>query len=156
MASTNIGPGTNSYTLGPPLPQEMPKAPFRPKASGTIAFFFGIVAGALVAAIRLRRMGHSQKARKVLWITLIGAAVVSAILILIPEVFGRLVGFGLEIVWYFVFSRIQDEEFSQWVATHRDVVPSSGWRALGWGFVGLAAFLAILFVMALLLGAMGM
>ena len=130
----------------------MPKPPFRPQAAGTIGFFFSIVAGALVSIISLRRMGHSQKAKKVLWLTLLGAA---TILILIPAALGRFVGLGLEGVWYFVFPKIQDQEFRQWQATHPDVAPSSGWKALGWGFVGIVAFFAIAMAMGIFLDATG-
>jgi Na+/H+-dicarboxylate symporter len=151
MSSHTVGPGTGAYTATPPLPQEMQKPPFRPGTAGKIGFFFGVVAGALVSAISLRRMGHPQKARKVIWITLLGAIALSAILLLVPDILGRLVGLGLEIVWYFIFPKIQDEEFQQWEATHREIAPSSGWKALGWGFIGTAVFLAIFFVMAILL-----
>jgi hypothetical protein len=131
----------------------MPKPPFRPQAAGTIGFFFSVVAGALVSVISLRRMGHSQKAKKIFWITMLGAMLVAATLILIPDALGRLVGLGLEGVWYFVFPKIQDQEFREWEATHKDVMPSSGWKALGWGFVGLGVFFAIIIVMGILLDA---
>jgi hypothetical protein len=133
----------------------MPKPPFRPQAAGTIGFFFSILAGALVSVISLRRMGYSQKAKRVLWITVLGATAVATILILIPRAPGRLIGLGLEGVWYFVFPKIQDREFRQWEATHPDVVPSSGWKALGWGFAGFAAFLAIAIAIGVLLDATG-
>ena len=100
-------------------------------------------------------MGHSQKAKKVLWITMLGAAVAATILILIPPAAGRLVGLGLEGVWYFLFPKIQDREFRQWEAAHPDVAPSSGWRALGWGFVGIAIFFAIAIGMVIILEAAG-
>lgn len=133
----------------------MPKPPFRPQAAGTIGFFFSILAGALVSVISLRRMGYSQKAKRVLWITVLGATAVATILILIPRAPGRLIGLGLEGVWYFVFPKIQDQEFRQWEATHPDVVPSSGWKALGWGFAGFAAFLAIAIAIGVLLDVTG-
>jgi hypothetical protein len=124
----------------------MPKPPFRPKAAGTIGFFFSIVAGALVSVISLRRMGHSQKAKKVLWITVLATIVIAIILILTPLRLGRLVGLGLEGVWYFVFPKIQDQEFRQWQAMHPDVLPSSGWKALGWAFLGIVMFFVIAIV----------
>ncbi len=100
-------------------------------------------------------MGYSQKAKRVLWITVLGATAVATILILIPRAPGRLIGLGLEGVWYFVFPKIQDQEFRQWEATHPDVVPSSGWKALGWGFAGFAAFLAIAIAIGVLLDVTG-
>ncbi len=86
---------------------------------------------------------------------MLGATVVATILILIPVAPGHLVGLALEGVWYFVFSKIQDQEFGQWEATHNGVMPSSGWKALGWGFVGLAVFVAIIVLMAIFLYAAG-
>jgi hypothetical protein len=96
-------------------------------------------------------MGHPEKAKKVVWITLLVAAAFAALVILIPDAPGRLLGFALEIAWYFVFPRIQNDEFNQWQAAHPDVLPSSGWKTLGWGFIGFALFLVIFFGMALLL-----
>jgi hypothetical protein len=133
----------------------MPKPPFRPQAAGTIGFFFSIVAGALVSVISLRRMGHSQKAKKTLWITLLGAIFIAPIFFLIPPARGRFLGLALEGVWYFVFPKIQDQEFSQWQAAHADLAPSSGWKALGWGFVGIAVFFAIAVVVGMLLDVTG-
>jgi hypothetical protein len=155
MASSNLSPGPDSYTLGPPLPQEMPKPPFRPQAAGTIGFFFSIVAGALVSVISLRRMGYSHKAKKLLWITVLATIVIAIILILIPVRLGRLVGLGLEVVWYFTFPKIQDQEFGQWQATHPDLLPSSGWKALGWAFLGIVMFFAIFMVTGLTLDLTG-
>jgi hypothetical protein len=133
----------------------MPKPPFRPGAAGTIGFFFSIVAGALVSVISLRRMGHSQKAKKVLWITVLAAIVIAIILLLIPVRLSRLVALGLEAVWYFGFPKIQDQEFRQWQANHPDVPPSSGWKALGWAFAGMAMFFAIAIMTGFALDAAG-
>jgi hypothetical protein len=133
----------------------MPKPPFRPKVAGRIGFWFSIFAGALVSVISLRRMGHPQKAKKVIWITLLTATLAATVLIMIPDALGRLVGLGMEVVWYIVFPKIQDQEFRQWEATHNDVIPSNGWKALGWGFLGLAMFLVVGVAMAVLLSAVG-
>jgi Na+/H+-dicarboxylate symporter len=100
-------------------------------------------------------MGHSQKAKRIFWITILGTLLMAAILIMIPVPLGRPLGLGLELVWYFVFPKIQDREFRQWEATHPDVVPSSGWKALGWGFAGLVTFFAIAIGMGILLDATG-
>jgi hypothetical protein len=133
----------------------MPKPPFRPKVAGRIGFWFSIFAGALVSVISLRRMGHPQKAKKVMWISLLIGTVTAAVLILIPDAFGRLVGLGLEVVWYVVFPKIQDREFDQWVATHNVVAPSNGWKAMGWGFLGLVLFFVIFIAISVLLSATG-
>jgi hypothetical protein len=133
----------------------MPKPPFRPQAAGTIGFFFSIVAGALVSVVSLRRMGHLQKAKRIFWITILGATLMATILILIPDALGRFFGLGLEVVGYLIYPKIQDLEFREWEATHPEIAPSSGWKAVGWGFAGLAAFLAILIAMGIFLDATG-
>jgi len=86
---------------------------------------------------------------------MLGAAVVATILILIPDAPGRLVGIGLEGGWFFVFPKIQDQEFTQWEAMHPDIKPSSGWKALGWGIAGLAVFVVIAIAVSILLDATG-
>ena len=133
----------------------MPKPPFRPKVAGIIGFAFGIVAGALVSAINLRRMGHTQKAKKVMWISLLAAVVVAAIILLIPDALERPVGLAIEAAWYFIFPKVQDREFSQWLATHNDISPSNGWKAMGWGFLGIVMLFAIAVALSILLGAIG-
>jgi hypothetical protein len=135
--------------LGPPLRSERSKAPWRPKAAGKVAFFFGPVAGALIVAISLRRMGYQQRARKVMFLALGAAAVETAILIFIPEVLARLVGLGAEIVFLLVFPVFMEQEFREWQATDPSARPSSGWSAIGWGLVGTVVFLLISFLMVL-------
>jgi hypothetical protein len=137
-----------SVNLGPPLPHEMPKPPFRPSTVGTIAFFFSIVAGSLVCIINLRRMGHAEKAKRVLWITIGSAVGVASFLLLLPDAVGRLVALPLEIAWYFVFPKIQAAEFEQWQALHPEILPASGWRAIGWGFLGAGMFFVIIILVA--------
>jgi len=97
VASSATVRGRDSYTIAPPLPSETSKAPWRPKVAGRIAFFFGPVAGALVVAISLRRMGYQQNAKKVVLLALGAAAAEAAILIFIPDVLSRPVGFGAEL-----------------------------------------------------------
>lgn len=120
-----------------------------------MAFWFSIFAGALVSVISLRRMGHPQKAKKVFWITLLAAIVAATILFLIPDALGRLVALGMEGVWFVAFPRIQDREFAQWQGAHSDVTPSNGWKALGWGFLGLLMFFVVLIVVGTFLSAVG-
>ena len=59
--SVAIEPRKDSYSLGPTLPAEMLKPPFRPNVAGRIAFFFSPIAGALVSVSSLRRMGYPVK-----------------------------------------------------------------------------------------------
>lgn len=133
--------------LGPPLPSEIAKAPWRPRAAGTVAFFFGPMAGALVVAISLRRMGYRPAAKKVMLIAVALAAGEAAILFIIPEIVSRLVGFGAEIAFVLIFPAFMEKQFNEWQATHPSVPPSSGWSAIGWGVLGIVLFLAIVFLM---------
>lgn len=134
--------------LGPPLPHETPKPPFRPGTIGRIAFFFSIVAGSLVCIINLRRLGHAGKAKRVLWLTIASAVGVASFLLLLPDAIGRLAGLLLEVAWYFVFPKIQAKEFEQWQALHPEILPASGWRAIGWGFLGFGMFFVIIVLVA--------
>ena len=101
-------------------------------------------------------MGHSQKAKKLLWVSTLAATLMATIVILEPVGPVHLFVLCLEGVCFFVFPKIQGQEFRQWEATHPNIVPSSGWKAVGWGFAGLAAFFAIGIVVAILLSATGL
>jgi hypothetical protein len=113
-----------------------------------IAFFFSIVAGSLVCIINLRRMGHPEKAKKVLWITIVSAVGVVSFLLLLPDAMGRLAGLLLEVAWYFVFPKIQATEFEQWQVLHPEILAASGWKAIGWGFLGAGIFFATILLVA--------
>jgi hypothetical protein len=147
IASPPIVPGRDSYTIGPPLPSETSKAPWRPKVAGRIAFFFGPVAGALVVVVSLRRMGHLQSAKKVLLLALGMAAAEGVIIFFIPDALARLVGFGAEIAFLLIFPAFMEKEFSEWQGTHPSAMPSNGWKAIGWGMVGTAVLIVIFFLM---------
>lgn len=123
----------------------MTKAPYRPKAAGRIAFFFGPVAGALVTVVNLRRYGYPLKAKRVLSWTLLAAALLSVVLLLIPDVLSRVIGLIAEFTAYKVYSGLQEKEFEEWQTSHPDIEPRSGWGALGWGVAGLLLFLGIIF-----------
>jgi hypothetical protein len=154
VASSPIVSGKDSYTIGPPLPSEISKAPWRPKVAGRIAFFFGPVAGALVVVISLRRMGHPQSAKKVLLLALGMAAAEAAIIFFIPDALSRLVGFGAEIAFLLIFPVFMENEFSEWQAAHPSTIPSNGWKAIGWGLVGTAMLVVIFFIMFIGLSAL--
>jgi hypothetical protein len=144
QSKTDEEPSRLAMDLGPSLPSEISKAPWRPKAAGTIAFFFGPVAGALVVAISLRRMGYQQRARRVMIVALGAAAVEAAILFFIPEALARMVGFGAEIAFLLFFPVYMEGTFSEWQATNPGARPSSGWSAIGWGLAGTVVFLLII------------
>lgn len=127
----------------------MTKAPFGPKVAGRIAFFFGPIAGALLSVVSLRRMGYPLRSRRILSRTVLAAALLAVVLILIPDVLGRAVGLAAEIASYLIYPRIQEAEFAQWQNAHPGMQPSSGWGALGWGFAGLLLFVVVGFLIIL-------
>jgi len=155
MSSTSLGPESSSYTVGPTLPAELTKPPFRPGVAGRIGFFFGPIAGAFVASINLRRMGQLEKASKVRSYTFLVAIILTIILMLIPDVLGRLVGLGMEIASFTIFPRIQDDSFAEWQRINSSVEPSNGWTAIGWGFLGLIIFVGIAALVGIAMALMG-
>jgi hypothetical protein len=129
------------------------KAPWRPKVAGRIGFWFGPVSGALVVADSLRRIGHRKKARNVLLLGLGLAALEMTVVFLVPDVVGRLIGLGAEIAFLLIFPPLMEGEFNGWQAENKDVSPANGWKAIGWGAVGVALLLAIATVVFFVLSA---
>jgi hypothetical protein len=150
----SIPPQPLAYTIGPPLPAETPKAPWRPRAAGRIAFFFGPIAGAFVSSISLRRMGYPEKAQKVRLLTLCGSVALLTIFFFIPDAWSRPLGLGTEAAFFAIFPLIQDKEFEAWEAANKDRSPSSGWNAIGYGFLGLLLYFLVGVVLFVLLGMM--
>jgi len=116
-----------------------------------MAFFFGPIAGASVSIVSLRRMRHPEKAKRVFLWTLLAATLLAVVLLVTSDGLGRVIGLASEAIFYFVFPRIQNHEFEEWEEAHPDLPPSNGWKALGWGVLGLVLFLVIAIVLALLI-----
>jgi hypothetical protein len=144
-------PSNLSYTAGPPLPAETPKPPWRPTTAASICFFFTPVGGALVSAISLRRMGYQEKAWKVLWCTGLAFVPIAVIVSFTPPLLSRVLALGIEAAGCMIFPVIQGREFGAWEATHTGTMPSSGWKAIGWGLIGLLLFLVIVFPVVMVL-----
>ena len=147
--------GTNAYQVGPPLPAELPKSPFRPAVAGRIGFFLGPMAGAFVSAISLRRMGFPDKAQKVISIACLGATLLIGVVFFLPDAFSHIVGLAAEIGFYLVFPKIQDAEFAAWQAANTTVKPANGWKAIPWGFAGAALLLPVAVIIIYLLALFG-
>jgi hypothetical protein len=147
-------PGTDSNNIGAPLLSQMRIAPWRPKAAGRVAFFFGPVAGALVVAISLRRMGYEQIARKVTLLALGVTIAEVSILLFIPEFLVRFVALGAHVAFLLIFPVLMEKEFSEWQSTHPNAMPSNGWNAIGWGLVGTVLYFVIAFLVFLGLSAL--
>ncbi len=96
-------------------------------------------------------MGYQERANRVLWVTACSLVAVAAILFFIPNSLVRIVGIGVEGAFCVAFYLVQDREFREWEATHMGTTPSNGWRALGWGIVGILLFLVIAFAVFMVL-----
>ncbi|HET9741733.1 MAG TPA: hypothetical protein VFQ00_03190 [Terriglobales bacterium] len=92
----------------------------------------------------LRRMGRRESARKVALLGLALTAAEAAILFFIPDVFSRLVGFAAEIAFRLIFPPLMQKEFTEWEGNHAGVRPANGWKAVGWGLIGVVLFFVIL------------
>jgi len=88
-------------------------------------------------------MGHQEKAKKVLWVSALAFIPIAAILFFIPEFLARFAALGIEAGCCAIFPVIQGKEFAAWEAAHAAAKPSSGWKAIGWGFAGLLLFLVL-------------
>jgi len=122
----------------------MLKPPYRPAVAGRMAFFFGPVAGAFVCIVTLRRTGYPLKAKRVLNWTLVGTAALALMLLLLPDLAGRVIGFAAEIAFYKIYLGLIEKEFDAWQSANPTVQPLNGWRALGVSFAGSMIFVAIL------------
>jgi len=67
-------------------------------------------------------------------------------ILLLPDALGRLFGIAAEITFYSVYPRLQKQEFDLWQSANPGLLPLNGWRAIGWGFLGLFLFFAIAMV----------
>jgi hypothetical protein len=120
----------------------MRPAPYRPGVADKVAFWFGPL-------INLRRFGYPVKASKVLLWTLVVAAGLAVVLLLTPDLPGRVIAFAAEFTFYKVYASIQEKEFADWQTANPSVEPQNGWKALGWGFAGLALFVLIIIGVAI-------
>jgi hypothetical protein len=147
VAPPAILSGKDPLSVEIQLPAEASKPPWRPRTAGRIAFWFGPVAGALVVAASLRRIGHQQKARKVMILAFVVGTVEAAILSFVPDGVGRLIGLAGHICFLLFFPPLMEAEFNGWQEAHEAVEPSNGWKALGWAVAGAFALFAIAFIM---------
>jgi len=97
-----------------------------------------------------------EKARKAITLALLGAVALALVLSFTPEVLGRIIGLGAEAAFYVTFQRFQEREFADWQAANTTVQPSSGLRAVGWGFVGLILLLVIFITLFVVLSVLGL
>jgi hypothetical protein len=88
-------------------------------------------------------MGRRDQARKALFLALGMSVLVAVILFLVSDALSRLIGLGAELAFFLIFPKLMEKEFGEWEATHPDIEPSSGWKAIGWGLLGTVIFLLV-------------
>jgi hypothetical protein len=99
--------------------------------------------------------GTAGQANKVRRYTFLIAIAIVIILMLIPDALGHLVGLGMEVASFTIFPRIQDVSFAEWQGSNSGVEPSNGWKAIGWGFLGLLLFVLLAVVIGMAMALMG-
>jgi hypothetical protein len=136
-----------------PAPSAQPFAapsaqPWSPTAGAVVAAFFTPMAGGIVAYLSLKRMGYPRKAVWTLLLTIVGTTALCGLIIWGPKLpQGNLVGWGIDALVGYIFFAVQKDEWNAWRAAHRSLKLRSGWSALGWGLVGMAGFLGVIFIM---------
>ena len=123
------------------------KGPWRPKVSGYIALFLGPVAGALVAAASLRRMGQLRKARETLLYTLIlSVAFLVPFILFIPSGAGikKIILIAVEGAGFSAFPSIVREEYMKWRPLNPDVKLRNDYLSIGWGILGIFIYVAMM------------
>jgi len=122
------------------------KLPWRPKAAGYVALFLGPLAGALVAAASLRRMGQERKGQQTLLYTL-----VLCVAFLIPFLLGipadapikKIILLAVEGAGFSVFPSILRQDYVKWKTTHPGLKPRNDWATTGWGILGALMYIAL-------------
>jgi hypothetical protein len=122
------------------------KLPWRPKAAGYVALFLGPMAGALVAAASLRRMGQAEKAKKtVLYSILLCIAFLVPFLLGIPPdaPIKKIILLAVEGAGYSVFPSILREDCVKWKSAHPGLKPRNDWATAGWGILGAIMYIGL-------------
>lgn len=130
-------------------------APWTPLAATWATLFLGPLAGALVTATNLRRLGRSDKALFAFITGLASLALLGAAWASGPGAGDRgLVAYVLLSAGNIgLYLYLQQPDFAAWVRAHPRDPPTSPWTAASWALVGFAltmlALLALLTALAL-------
>jgi hypothetical protein len=127
--------------------------PWRPKVAGYAGLLLGPMAGALVAAVSLRRMGQLEKAQKTVFYTLLLCMAFLIVFILgIPSdaPIKKFILLAVAGAGYSVFPSVIREDYVKWRAANPAGKPRNDWAAIGWGLLGALIYFAIGSVIALL------
>lgn len=132
--------------------------PWKPRVAAIISGLFGPLAGALVSSANLKRLGEPRKAKQVLVYTALACIPLSVVLIRVPDEFGKIVGSIMQAAGAGIFFAVQRKEFAAWEraaqAAAAQMEPgakqpatASEWKAVGRGFLGMVALVAMIFAM---------
>ena len=156
MMELDFGGSTKGLGSPPPIEAVLSwtKPPWKPRVSGRMAFWLGPLAGGIVAFINLRRLGARRKANLTLLSTV--ATLILALVILIYVIpyyllfLGKFIGLGIEVAGFKIFPSIQSKDFETWQVNHPGATTANGWKAIGWGILGLLSFLALIVLVVML------
>jgi hypothetical protein len=101
-------------------------------------------------------MGHPEKSTKAAQIAILGSILLAVVLFFTPEVLSRIVGLAGEGAFFFAFRNIQEAEFTQWQTANPTAKPSNGWRAIGWGLIGVVLWIILFLLISFLLAIAGL
>jgi hypothetical protein len=161
MMELDFGGSTKGQGSPPPIEAVLSwtKPPWKPRVSGRMGFWFGPLAGGIVAFVNLRRLGARRKANLTLLSTLATLILVLVILIyVIPynllRILDKFIVLGIEVAGFKIFPSIQSKDFETWQVNHPGANTANGWKAMGWGILGLLSYFALI-VLVVMLGMLG-
>ena len=137
-------PSVTPDTTGTVIAGDKPS--WRPKAAGYVALIWGPLAGALLAAASLRRMGEARKAQQTVFYTLLlCVAFLIPFLLAIPASapIKKIIIVAVEGAGFSVFPSILRENYVKWKTAHPGGKPRNDWTATGWGILGGLMYLAL-------------
>jgi hypothetical protein len=119
------------------------RPPWMPKTAGRIAFWLGPMTGAMIVADSLRRMGHKERAKKVMLLASMAAVIEAVVIFFVSEGVARLVGFAGEIGFLLFFPPFMEKEFEEWRGANPGLAPADGWKAMKWFVPGVIMLVGI-------------
>ncbi|MGL1935588.1 MAG: hypothetical protein OCD01_11225 [Fibrobacterales bacterium] len=118
------------------------KLPWKPWVTGFYGASFGPISAGIITYLNLKRMGHRDKGYKIFSATMIISFLIIAFLIYLPDDVPEFYGRIFQALVSVLFPMLQTSEFKLWL--NEDTLgnsPRNGWSALGWGFLGMIAFI---------------
>lgn len=133
----------NNNTLD--LEEKSSPSPWNPYVPALIAFAIGIGGGAVVTYINLRRCGKGKKETIILSL---GVVILSFIIAFVPAYTYFVLSIKYAVIAA-IFYVAQKSAFIAWQHYHQEADPNKWWRAIGWGFLGLAIHFLIIIALSI-------